>query len=280
MFKLSNNQNNILILIILVLFIGKVFLNTKEGATGQHIFYRNDLTSSDLDEMYKRKTSSLDLIASLESLQKTEIDDLIKYINESTNDELTKDDTETEVKNKIKKIEEISKQKEGIYTDLSVSLKFLLDKYGHSRIDKVAQDATVTMIEDELNELKEKTKGYKNNLSEKQKKTEINTYYLKRYQNLIELTQTVCIYIFIIIIVMVLHVNELIGDNIKIGLMGFIGALLIIHLGRKIVDFYFRNNINFDEYDWPFNSNRDYGDGEPITVGYGDDDDECQPSNS
>ena len=279
MFKLSNNQNNILILIILVLFISQVFLNTKEGATGQHMFYKNDLTSSDLDEMYKRKNSSLALITSLDSSQDEEIDSLFNYI--TTTSDLTDDETQIEVRNKIEKIEEISKQKEGIYTDLSVSLKFLLDKYGHSRIDKVAQDANVTMIEDELNELKEKTKGYKNDLSEKQKKTEINTYYLKRYQNLIELTQTVCIYIFIIIIIMVLHVNGLIGDNIKIGLMGFIGALIIIHLGRKIVDFYFRNNMNFDEYDWPFNSNRDYGDGEPITVGYGDDDDdECQASNS
>ena len=279
MFKLSNNQNNILILIILVLFISQVFLNTKEGATGQHMFYKNDLTSSDLDEMYKRKNSSLALITSLDSSQDEEIDSLFNYI--TTTSDLTDDETQIEVRNKIEKIEEISKQKKGIYTDLSVSLKFLLDKYGHSRIDKVAQDANVTMIEDELNELKEKTKGYKNDLSEKQKKTEINTYYLKRYQNLIELTQTVCIYIFIIIIIMVLHVNGLIGDNIKIGLMGFIGALIIIHLGRKIVDFYFRNNMNFDEYDWPFNSNRDYGDGEPITVGYGDDDDdECQASNS
>ena len=79
---------------------------------------------------------------------------------------------------------------------------------------------------------------------------------------------------------MVLHVNELLGDNIKIGIMGIIIAVAIIHLGKKIVDFYFRNNMNFDEYDWPFNSNRDYGDGEPITVGYGDDDDECEASNS
>jgi len=279
MFKLSNNQNNILILIILVLFISQVFLNTKEGATGQHLFYTNDLTSSDLDEMYQRKNKSLDLITSLDSSQDEEIKSLFNYI--TTTSDLENEDTETEVKNKIKKIEEISKQKEGIYKDLSVSLKFLLDKYGHSRIDKVAQDANVAMIAGELKDLKEKTKEYKDNLSEKQKKTEINTYYLKRYQNLIELTQTVCLYLFAIIIVMILHVNELIGDNIKIGFMGFIGAIAIIHLGRKIVDFYFRNNTNFDEYDWPFNSSRDYGDGEPITVGYGNDDDgECEASNS
>lgn len=276
MFKLSNNQNNILILIILVLFISQVFFNTKEGNTGRHIFYTNDLSTSDLDNMYKRKNDSLDLIDGLETLQTKEINGLITYINNTS--DINK---ETQVKDKIKNIEEISKQKEGIYKDLSLSLKFLLDKYGHSRIDKIAQDANVTMIEDELNKLKEKTQGFKNDLSEKQKKTEINTYYLKRYKNLIEITQTVCIYIFIIIIVMVLHINELIGDNIKVGLMGFIGAILIVHLGRKIVDFYFRNNMNFDEYDWPFNSNRDYGDGEPITIGYGDDDDdECQASNS
>ena len=277
MFKLSNNQNNILILIILVLFISQVFFNTKEGNTGRHIFYTNDLSTSDLDNMYKRKNDSLDLIDGLETLQTKEINGLITYINNTSDI-----DKETQVKDKIKNIEEISKQKEGIYKDLSLSLKFLLDKYGHSRIDKIAQDANVTMIEDELNKLKEKTQGFKNDLSEKQKKTEINTYYLKRYKNLIEITQTVCIYIFIIIIVMVLHINELIGDNIKVGLMGFIGAILIVHLGRKIVDFYFRNNMNFDEYDWPFNSNRDYGDGEPITIGYGDDDDddECQASNS
>ena len=277
MFKLSNNQNNILILIILVLFISQVFFNTKEGNTGRHIFYTNDLSTSDLDNMYKRKNDSLDLIDGLETLQTKEINGLITYINNTS--DINK---ETQVKDKIKNIEEISKQKEGIYKDLSLSLKFLLDKYGHSRIDKIAQDANVTMIEDELNKLKEKTQGFKNDLSEKQKKTEINTYYLKRYKNLIEITQTVCIYIFIIIIVMVLHINELIGDNIKVGLMGFIGAILIVHLGRKIVDFYFRNNMNFDEYDWPFNSYRDYGDGEPLTIGYGDDDDddECLASKS
>lgn len=279
MFKLSNNQNNILIIIILVLFISQVFSTTKEGNTGSHIFYTNDLTSDDLDEMYQRKNKSLNLITSLDTSQDEEIKELFNYVTNTI--DLENEDTEIEVKNKIKKIVEISNQKEGIYKDLSVSLKFLLDKYGQSRIDKVSQDANVAMIEGELKDLKEKTKEYKDNLSEKQKKTEINTYYLKRYQNLIDLTQTVCLYIFAIIIVMVLHVNELIGDNIKIGLMGFIGAIAIIHLGRKIVDFYFRNNTNFDEYDWPFNSNRDYGDGEPITVGYGDDDDdECEASNS
>tara|TARA_A100001015_G_C14962127_1_gene701383 strand:+ start:38 stop:877 length:840 start_codon:yes stop_codon:yes gene_type:complete len=279
MFKLSNNQNNILIIIILVLFISQVFSTTKEGNTGSHIFYTNDLTSDDLDEMYQRKNKSLNLITSLDTSQDEEIKELFNYVTNTS--DLENEDTEIEVKNKIKKIVEISNQKEGIYKDLSVSLKFLLDKYGQSRIDKVSQDANVAMIEGELKDLKEKTKEYKDNLSEKQKKTEINTYYLKRYQNLIDLTQTVCLYIFAIIIVMVLHVNELIGDNIKIGLMGFIGAIAIIHLGRKIVDFYFRNNTNFDEYDWPFNSNRDYGDGEPITVGYGDDDDdECEASNS
>ena len=172
MFKLSNNQNNILILIILVLFISQVFFNTKEGNTGRHIFYTNDLSTSDLDNMYKRKNDSLDLIDGLETLQTKEINGLITYINNTSDT-----DKETQVKDKIKNIEEISKQKEGIYKDLSLSLKFLLDKYGHSRIDKIAQDANVTMIEDELNKLKEKTQGFKNDLSEKQKKNR-NKYLL------------------------------------------------------------------------------------------------------
>ena len=100
MFKLSNNQNNILILIILVLFISQVFFNTKEGNTGRHIFYTNDLSTSDLDNMYKRKNDSLDLIDGLETLQTKEINGLITYINNTS--DINK---ETQVKDKIKNIE-------------------------------------------------------------------------------------------------------------------------------------------------------------------------------
>jgi hypothetical protein len=275
MFKLSYEQNNILILIILALFLSQVFFTSKEGATSG-FFYDNDLSETDLDEMYEKRKNSLNLIDDLDKLQNEKLEDLKRTVNESGSDLEPED-----VKKQIDSIEYIGKQKIGTYKDLSHSLTFLMDKYGQSRTDKLLQDTNATMINNELNKLKNESKNYKDNLSEKQKKTQINTYYLKRFQNLIQLTQLICIYIFVIIVVMVLHVNELIGDNIKIGLMGFIGAGAIIHLGKRIVDFYFRNNINFDEYDWSFNSNRDYGDEKPITVGYGDDDDdECEASNS
>tara|TARA_B100000902_G_scaffold368504_1_gene391910 strand:- start:5112 stop:5936 length:825 start_codon:yes stop_codon:yes gene_type:complete len=274
MFKLSYEQNNILILIILSLFIGQVFFTSKEGNSSG--IYNNGITENDLNKIYQKRQNSLNLIDDLDEIQKTQIQELIDTVNDGT-----VSDIDEEVRKRIQSIDYISKQKRGTYEDLSSSLTFLMDRYGQSRADKSIQDANATMIKQELNDLKEETKQYKDNLSEKQKKTQINTYYLKRYQNLIQLTQTLCIYIFVIIIVMVLHVNELLGDNIKIGIMGIIIAVAIIHLGKKIVDFYFRNNMNFDEYDWPFNSNRDYGDGEPITVGYGDDDDdECEASNS
>ena len=274
MFKLSYTQNNILILIILALFLSHIFFTSKEGATSG-FFYDNDISESDLDEMYQKRRNSLNLIDDLDKIQNEKIEDLKQLVNEGGSDLEPED-----VKKRVDSIEYIGKQKIGTYKDLSSSLTFLMDKYGQSRTDKLLQDANATMIKNELNKLKNENKKYKDNLSEKQKKTEINTYYLKRYQNLIQLTQLLCVYIFLIIIVMVLSVNELIGDNIKIGLMGFIGAGAIIHLGKRIVDFYFRNNMNFDEYDWPFNSNIDHGDGEPITVGYGDDDDECEASNS
>ena len=274
MFKLSYTQNNILILMILVLFLSQIYLKSKEGATSG-FFYDNDISESDLDEMYMKRRNSLNLIDDLDKIQNEKIEELKRLVNEGGSDLEPED-----VKKRVDTIEYVGKQKIGTYKDLSSSLTFLMDKYGQSRTDKLLQDANATMIKNELNKLKDENKKYKDNLSEKQKKTEINTYYLKRYQNLIQLTQILCVYVFLVIIVMVLSVNELIGDNIKIGLMGFIGAGAIIHLGKRIVDFYFRNNMNFDEYDWPFNSNMDHGDGEPITIGYGDDDDDCEASNS
>jgi hypothetical protein len=275
MFKLSYTQNNILILIILALFLIQIFFTSKEGVTSG-FFYDNDISESDLDEMYQKRRNSLNLIDDLDKIQNEKIEDLKRLVNEGGSDLEPEDVTKY-----VNSIEYIGKQKIGTYKDLSSSLTFLMDKYGQSRSDKLLQDANATMIKNELNKLKDENKKYKDNLSEKQKKTEINTYYLKRYQNLIQLTQTLCIYIFLVIIVMVLSVNEMIGNNIKIGLMGLLGAGAIIHLGKRIVDFYFRNNMNFDEYDWPFNSNIDIGDGELITVGDDDNDnDECEASNS
>tara|TARA_B100001057_G_C22744108_1_gene909056 strand:- start:561 stop:1340 length:780 start_codon:yes stop_codon:yes gene_type:complete len=258
----------------------QVLFKFKEGNTNyKPLLYDNDLEEADLTKLYKRKIKTLNYVSQLDEIQERELDELYQLVlDASTSDD---DNISVKVMQQITYLDKLVEQKVGTYKDLSNSLEFLMDKYGQSRFDKTLQDANLREIQSKLEEIKEKRKNYKDTLSEKQKLTQINTYYLKRYQNLISLTQLICIYIFIIIIIMVLNINGILGDNIKVALMGVLGAICIIHLGKKIVDFYFRNNINFDEYDWPFNKNRDHGDGEPITIGYGDDDDdECDAANS
>ena len=164
MFKLSYTQNNILILMILFLFLSQIIFTSKEGVTSG-FFYDNDLSESDLDEMYQKRRNSLNLIDDLDKLQNEKIEDLKRIVNEGGSD-LEPDD----VVKYVDSIEYIGKQKIGTYKDLSSSLTFLMDKYGQSRTDKLLQDANVTMIQNQLNKLKDENKKYKDNLSEKQKK--------------------------------------------------------------------------------------------------------------
>ena len=191
MFKLSCNQNNILIFFILCLFLMQVLFKFKEGNTNyKPLLYDNDLEEADLTELYKRKTNTLNYVSQLDEIQERELDELIKLVDQASS---TSDDDKISVKvmQQITYLDKLVEQKVGTYKDLSNSLEFLMDKYGQSRFDKTLQDANLREIQSKLEEIKENRKNYKDTLSEKQKLTQINTYYLKRYQNLISLTQLI-----------------------------------------------------------------------------------------
>ena len=122
---------------------------------------------------------------------------------------------------------------------------------------------------------------YRQELSKKRKKSEINTYYSKRYREQIYLMKYVCLYVVILICVLVLRRYDVFGDTIQNLAIALVCVSAIIHLGKQFVNFYFRNTIHFDEIDWPFNRNANSGEeGESIEVGYDDEEKECGPYNS
>jgi len=273
MLHLTSNQNNTLIIIILAIFSYQVYnknlTSIFEGASSASgTFYDNDFDQEKLDKIAEKKASVLATVNDLNDIEQNLIDELMELQRQGNDEDVNVDEVKEKTNEIIVKITGIGNQKKASYQGLVDDLNSLSDKYGQTRQELVNQEASKKMIKGYLEDIEKNNNIYKNELSEKQKKTEINTYYSKRYRNITILMKSLIFYIAIFVVILVLSNYNIIGEMVQNISMAVIGAITIIHLGKKFVDFYFRNTIHFDEYDWPFNKNRGNNDGgDPINVG-------------
>ena len=79
---------------------------------------------------------------------------------------------------------------------------------------------------------------------------EINTYYGKRYQAHTELIKLLIYISSLMLILSILMKKELIPASIGKGVMGVVISIGVFFLVRKLIDIYFRDNMDFDQYEW------------------------------
>ena len=115
--------------------------------------------------------------------------------------------------------------------------------------------AMIHLAEKNLNELKKNTNDNQSTLGNKMRMVEINTYYSKKYKAYATVVYLMIIVTLPILVLSILRKRSLIPimvADLLIGIILVIGGYFVL---RKLYDIAWRDNINFDEYNWWYSIN-------------------------
>jgi len=168
-------------------------------------------------------------------------DDFFSIINNST-------DFDTSNINKLSNID---------ISNVSKSYNKVADMYRN-------QTAVTKYVNGKKNLFEKRNKRLLLDVNNKIREKEIYTYYYKKYnaQKSILLNIIFASALSIILIYLNKHFKFIFNDTLYVLAMGIIFAALVINVCIKLFDILFRNNINYDEYDFVFHgrSNKHIGD--------------------
>jgi hypothetical protein len=200
------------------------------------------LTTSSLANSQNGYKDILDNITNLQDLEKQLYKELETNASVQGND-----NKQLEL---INRINEVSNIRISLLKTLNQTSSTVQNSIAASRVDLVDQMTLIGMVESQLNQAKAQMNQSDNIKNEKLRMVEINTYYGKRYQAHTELIKLLIYISTLMLILTILIKKELIPDNIGKGAMGIVMAIGIFFLVRKLIDIYYRDNMDFDQYEW------------------------------
>jgi len=152
------------------------------------------------------------------------------------------------------KINEISQ----IRLNLYASLKDIYENYGtnlnNANSLSKQQLFALKIVEKELNEAKIRMNALDVEKNNTLRMVEINTYYGKQYSAQASMMRTIAIGCVPILFLSVLANKGILSSKIVGLLVSIILVILILMVGRAWIDMRNRDDMNYDEYDWGFNS--------------------------
>ena len=186
----------------------------------------------------------------------------IKEINQQDPSKLnnnTKQTLQQELKNlttlqkSIKtQIESLGKMRVQLYKDLGERYVDLQTVVGESRNDLVDQKTIADVMSGELKNLENEYDALSQEKARKARLTEIDTYYSKRYRSYSDLMKLVAYICIPLLVVATIYRMNYISDGLRstlVMLVLVVGGYLVF---LKAMDIWYRDNMNWDEYKWPF----------------------------
>jgi len=180
------------------------------------------------------------------------------YIN--NRDKLTSPDEKNELKIKYEKdvdflhnqIVSIQEARNELYKTLNDRNEIYTLGIANSRVNLVNQLTMLNFLEENVKKMRDKYNNLNNSNNTKKRLFEINTYYSKRYEYQTHLFKKVIIFFIIIIIINILKRNGLIPDLIYKYVNGIIIGVGAFILMFDMWDLHTRSHMNFDEYNWKY----------------------------
>ena len=160
----------------------------------------------------------------------------------------------TGVQSLISTIQSLSDARIAMFQTLSAQANSLQTGVENSRVDVISQLTLLNVVEDQLAQAKSSIDALKGKNDSKKRMVDVNTYYGQRYEAQSKLMQLIILICAPLLILFILKKKSLIPpmiSNYAIGITIAVGAIFVI---RTMWDISTRSNMNFDEYDWNFES--------------------------
>lgn len=191
-------------------------------------------------------TNNEQLLNDIQNLQNIE-QNLFNSID--TNPNLTPDEQEKI----INKINSISQMRINLYKTLGKINNFYQDALNNSQITLQQQKTAIHLVENQLNNSKQKLNFLETENNNKIRLIEINDYYEQKYAEHSSLMKYIILMLIPIIIVSLFYNVGLLSNRIfylLIVIISIIGSIFIIY---RLLSIWSHDNMNYQEYDWSFN---------------------------
>ena len=194
------------------------------------------------NELQETQKQTLNIIKDLQNQEKN----LFNELQSST--------SSTKKEQIVTKINEISQLRNNLYQSIKTNYDQAQLSVAESH-DLLKNEITIiSSIEKELKKSRSQLHKIENEKADKIRMTEINTYYSQRYQAQTNLMKQIIVICIPILLVSVLMKKEIVPKNIGMGIIGLILVLGFIRLIYTGIDLMRRDNMNYDEYDFPFDA--------------------------
>jgi len=215
--------------------------------------FSNNITSSlqgpstNISSYVTASSNGENLLNDIISLQNLEKE---LFLTLETNSELST----TEYDKIIKKIDSISKMRIDMYNTLGDINSFYKNSYVDSQETMKQQIFAIKIVEDQLNEAREKLDDLKFKRNNKIRLIEINDYYGDKYNEHTILMKYIIFMLVPIIILSYLFNKGYIHSFIFYFLLIFITVVGSIFIVNRLISIWSRDNMNYQEYLWQFNA--------------------------
>ena len=150
----------------------------------------------------------------------------------------------------VRRINEISSLRQNLFKNLKNMYSLLRNNVSSSRRNLVNDMTNIGIVESELKNAKNQIQVLKTEKNNKVRMVEINKYYSSNYENHSEVMKIIILTCIPIILFAALGNKEIIPSSITNIIISICLGIGLIFLFFKIKDIAFRDNMNYDEYDY------------------------------
>jgi hypothetical protein len=200
-------------------------------------------------------TSDTSAQTSMTGRQKTIMANImnLQNIEKQLFDQLTQESDPERRAQLVVQINQISKARADLYANMNDFAGVMQTANAETRNAVRQQYVAAQVVESQMNNAKTMLASLKEDKSNKLRLVEINNYYGRKYEHQTDIMKIVIITCAPILVISILLKKGFIPETISTGLIVVIIVVGIIAVARKLMDLNRRNNMNFDQYDMPFN---------------------------
>lgn len=193
----------------------------------------------------------IEKISSLQDLENRKYDDLnILLISNPTPDNIAQQ------KALINDITQLTSIRSDLFNTLLLHTQNNLKVNDAMNANVQDKHTIVTLKENDLNARRSAIAALNQEVENTQKMVDINVYFKKQYEARVKIMKYIVLVCFLVIFFVVLMNLGWLPQEMVIVLVVIIILAGGIYIGTLVYDAYQRSNINYDEYDWSFDSQK------------------------
>jgi hypothetical protein len=199
------------------------------------------VTQDQRKQIYTKQINVLKQVQNLQNMEKN------LYI------ELNQAKTASQRQSLILRINNLSVERMRLYENLIYYTQVIRGSVQQNRASLDNTTYNINLVEENMNKTKEVLDKNNSEQANQYRLIQINTYYGKKYAANTEIIKTIIFFMIPLLGLAILTNKSILNAQMTRYLSAVIIVIGIIVVGRQVVDIMYRNNMNFDKFDWNFN---------------------------